>query len=640
MTLKLTDGLKDWIATIVDPDGEISRKISDDPAAYLKLFREDLAHFLYEDMCRSRMLVTSPFVIIGNYDSLKDSEKKIWQEYASEIPSKLNSLGLKIRPAGEYYSSCIITEEDIEKLAGIDHEKFTKDHVTAFHELPGARKWYFKELNYLIPPQLKKIGFELIRPGEESLISKGMLRKLAKAIHSRYLKEMRDRGTIDSASVYPGDQDQFLMEFDDLPEEIKFSNIDNAYHIATKLLAIGYRIKPVKEGFESITLHLNQAEIEAMAKIEHDRWSWDKRLNGWIFGNIKDNQKKTHPGLIPYEDLNESEKEKDRELVRLIPALLQDIGYVAYAVSPDRLLSLSYALKPKSSIHNLLNETRRLNDEIRDLSLSNPAIVDKIGIINKKIGETIDEVRGNYNYARHIQKTYLPDDLYIRECFPDSFVLFKPKDIVSGDFYYFSKQSGLRFFAAADCTGHGIPGALLSTLGYVITDQAVNEIGLKNPAEILCHVYSRVHKFLRRDDDLSGVYDDMDIALCCLDINTRILRYAGVSSPLYRISKGEISEYRATNLIDGCNEGNTFTFENIQTLKGDIIYLCSDGFADQFGGRLHKKYQRPRLKSFLLSIHQLPMSEQKDLLYEEFENWREENDEDQTDDILIIGVKI
>jgi len=639
MTLKQTDGLKDWIAIIVDPEEEIFRKITDDPSTYLKLFTKDLAHFLYEDMCRSRMLVTSPFTIVQKFDDLEDSEKKIWQEYASGIPSKLTSLGLKLRPARGYYRTCIITDEDIEKLAGIDHEKFVHDHVTAFKELPGARKWYFKELNYLIPPQIKKIGFELIRPGEESLISQGMLRKLAKAIHSRYLKEMRDRGTSDATSVYPGDQGQFFMEFDDLPEDIKFSNIDNAYHIATKLLSIGYRIKPVKAGFEAFTLRLNEVEIETMAKVEHDRWSWDKRLNGWIFGNIKDNLKKTHPGLIPYEDLNESEKEKDRELVRLIPALLQDIGYVAYPVAPDRLLSLSYAIKPKSSIHNLLNETHKLNEEVRDLSKSNPAVVDKIGIINKKIEDTIEEVRGNYNYARHIQKTYLPEDLYIRECFPDSFVLFKPKDIVSGDFYFFSKQSNLRFFAAADCTGHGIPGALLSTLGYVITDQAVNEIRLTNPAEILCHIYSRVHKFLRRDDEQTAIHDDMDIALCCIDIDTRMLHYAGVSSPIYRISKGEIIEHRATN-IDGCTDGNTFTFEKIQTLKGDIIYLCSDGYPDQFGGRFHKKYQRPRLKSFLHSIHQLPMSEQRDMLYEEFENWREENDEDQTDDILVIGVKI
>ena len=106
-------------------------------------------------------------------------------------------------------------------------------------------------------------------------------------------------------------------------------------------------------------------------------------------------------------------------------------------------------------------------------------------IINKKIEETISEVQGSYNYAQHIQETFLPDDLFVRECFPDSFVLFKPKDIVSGDFYFFSKQGHLIIFAAADCTGHGIPGALFSTIGYGITDQAVNEIKLTDPPEIL-----------------------------------------------------------------------------------------------------------------------------------------------------------
>ena len=108
-----------------------------------------------------------------------------------------------------------------------------------------------------------------------------------------------------------------------------------------------------------------------------------------------------------------------------------------------------------------------------------------VRIRNKKIEEAISEVEESYNYAQHIQETFLPDDLYVRECFPDSFILFKPKDIVSGDFYFFSKQEHLIIFAAADCTGHGIPGALLSTLGYGILDQAVNEIKLTDPSHIL-----------------------------------------------------------------------------------------------------------------------------------------------------------
>jgi serine phosphatase RsbU (regulator of sigma subunit) len=236
----------------------------------------------------------------------------------------------------------------------------------------------------------------------------------------------------------------------------------------------------------------------------------------------------------------------------------------------------------------------------------------------------------------------LPEDLYIRECFPDSFVLFKPKDIVSGDFYFFSRHEHLIIFAAVDCTGHGIPGAMLSTLGYGILDQAVNEIKLTDTSHILHHLYSKIHRYLRNDTYGTGISDDMDIILCILDTRTNVLTYSGVKNPLYRISKGEMIEYQAQNEIDAnCEEdGCQFSSTNIQLDVSDTLYLGSDGFPDQFGGKFHKKYQSARLKKFLISIQSCSMPEQSDRLYEELEKWREENNEEQTDDILVIGIRI
>jgi hypothetical protein len=122
-----------------------------------------------------------------------------------------------------------------------------------------------------------------------------------------------------------------------------------------------------------------------MARVEHMRWSWEKRLNGWTLGDIKDKVKRTHPSLIPYDLLSESEKEKDRELVKLIPAFLQDIEYEAFPVSPNRIKKLSYALKPQSSINKILIETRELNEQIRKLVALTPAIEEMVSIRNKKI---------------------------------------------------------------------------------------------------------------------------------------------------------------------------------------------------------------------------------------------------------------
>ncbi len=670
MTREFTEkDILKWTEVILDPDGELVHDISLNWTSYKKILIDNIAEYLYEDMWRARGLITAPFTFNKIFRRLPRDEKAVWFDYAAEIPEKLKSLNLFIRQFKYFCATCIITDSEIESLASIDHENFYRDpdqgesevgkagnlqgkedsvHVS-FQNIPGARKWFFKELNYLIPPQLKKIGFEIVRPEEVAEIDMTMIQKLARAIHSGYLHKMRtmeagDEKDPDAAVLYyPGDSEmKHLTDFDDLPDDIIFSNTDNAYHIPTKLLSIGYKIRQAKKGFKPYTLHLDAEEVETMARVEHIRWSWDKRLNGWIYGNIKDNEIKTHPGLIPYEELPESEKEKDRELVRLIPALLHDINYVIYPVNPERIKKLSYALKPSSSIHKLLNETRALNEEISVLALSSPDIEEKVKIINNKIEATIREVQGSYTYAEHIQQAFLPGDLYVRECFPDSFVLFKSKDIVSGDFYFFNKRNHTIIFAAADCTGHGIPGALLSTIGYGIIDQAVSEIKLTDPADILNHLYSRLHRFLRRNEGETGILDDMDIALCNLNIQTNLLTFAGVSNPLYRITNRELVEYKAGNSMENCDEKGDYKFvsEEIQLKAGDTIYLFSDGYADQFGGTHHKKYQSTRFKSFLVRIQEYSMSEQSDKLYEEIEQWRDENNEEQTDDILVIGIRV
>lgn len=398
----------------------------------------------------------------------------------------------------------------------------------------------------------------------------------------------------------------------------------------------------MQEGHKPYTLHLNEEQTETMAYVEHLRWSWDKRLNGWINGKVKDSEKRTHPGLIPYNELPEQEKEKDRALVRIIPSLLQDIGYVAYPVALHNQNKLSYAIKPQSSIHKLLTEIRKLNTEMKEGLTNHPGIIEKLDKSNTKIEEIINDVRGSYNYAHRIQAKFLPDDLYVRECFPDSFILYKPRDVVSGDFYFFSKKENTIIFAAADCTGHGIPGALISTIGYGITDQAVNQASITCPAEILHYLFSKVHKFLRNDEAATGISDDMDIAICALDMDTRMLEYAGAGNPIYLVRDGVLTEYKARNIIGNCYEKDEAPLlsDMFETKAGDTIYLFSDGYADQFGGTSHKRYQRSRFKSFLLGIQQFPMPEQHDMLYEEIEKWREEKDEDQTDDIMVIGVRI
>jgi serine phosphatase RsbU (regulator of sigma subunit) len=621
---------------------QLNGDLLSDSGKYKKFFIIPIAENLYYNIKKSGTKAHYSDNINEDFKNLSKAEKSFWYEYASRIPEKLKTLDLFLRPFESFCRTCIITDKEISTLAQIDYNY--PNYRKSVKKIKDFRR-FFAELNYLIPVELKKIGYEVIRYEEVSEINILMVRKLARAIHSRYLHEIRNQSIKANNYVFYNQGDsgnQYVSDFDDLPDEIKYSNIDNAAHIPTKLLSIGYKIRPVKKGFKPFALHLNEEEIETMARVEHMRWSWEKRLNGWSSGSIKDDNRKTHPSLIPYDKLSESEKEKDRELVKLIPAFLQDIDYEAFPVSPNRIKKLSYAIKPQSSIHKILNETRELNEQIRNLVTLTPSVEEMVRIRNRKIEEAIKEVEGSYNYAQHIQETFLPDDLYIRESFPDSFILFKPKDIISGDFYFFSKQDHLIIFAAADCTGHGIPGALLSTLGYGILDQAVNEIKLTDPSHILHHLYSKIHRFLRSDSEGTGISDDMDIILCTLDIRTNTLIYSGVKNPLYRITKGELIEYHAQNSTDNnCENGYCqFISTKIQLKISDTIYLCSDGFSDQFGGKHHKKYLRKKLMDFLLNLQDCSMSEQSDRLYKEIEQWREENNEDQTDDILVIGIRI
>jgi serine phosphatase RsbU (regulator of sigma subunit) len=618
-----------------------------------KILTETIATSLIKDI--SHLFNSPPLnkILKNKSEIFSKSNKKFWLDYVSAIPDKLKNLDLFIRPYKDFCRTCIITEAEIEALVRSDIDRDVSNFKAGSRKVKTDEitdpNLFYHELNMLIPVQLKKAGYEIIRSEEVVEIDPQMILKLARALHAKYMHDTRtqlDDNSVNHVDAIAGykenNNDKHSTDFDSLPPDTKISNLDNAAHIPTKLLSIGYRIRPAKKGYRQVSLSLSEDEVETMSRVEHLRWCWERRLNGWRYGQIRDTARKTHPSLINYNDLEETEKDRDRELVKLIPAFLKDIGFEIYHISPARIKNLSYALKPQSSIHRLLCESRRLSDEIGLLAMSSPEIKERINSINNKIEETLKEVQGSYNYASHIQEVFLPEDIYIRECFPESFVLFNPKNIVSGDFYFFSRKDDIIIFALADCTGHGIPGALISTIGYGYLDQVVNVKKITNPTTILRHLYHSLHRFMRRNAEGSGLGDDMDITLCQINYRTNQLTYSGVGNMVFLCSNNRIRELRLGMFKDESNLNQEYHFSSKKTsLKaGDILYICSDGFADQFGGKNRKKYQSKRLMDFLLKIHEYPMPEQNDLLYEEIERWREESDEEQTDDITVIGIRL
>lgn len=257
------------------------------------------------------------------------------------------------------------------------------------------------------------------------------------------------------------------------------------------------------------------------------------------------------------------------------------------------------------------------------------------------IEENNKHITDSIKYAKRIQEAFLPSEDGVREYLKNSFVIYKPKDIVSGDFYWVERKNNKILFAVVDCTGHGVPGAFMSIIGFKGLNQIVNEYDHTKPSEILNELNRNVSNTLRQKVEDSVIRDGMDIAICCLDLEKNILEFAGANNPLVIIRDGEILKIKGDKHPIGNFVGEDeyeFTNNEITLLPNDKIYIFSDGFMDQFGGPGGKKLKYANFKKLLLSNHQKPMREQKEAIEVFFTEWTK--DFEQIDDVCLIGVAI
>lgn len=253
-----------------------------------------------------------------------------------------------------------------------------------------------------------------------------------------------------------------------------------------------------------------------------------------------------------------------------------------------------------------------------------------------KIREQYTLIQDSINYAKRIQTAKLPRKEDVKILLPESFILYRPKDIVSGDFYYVHKKENCVLVAAADCTGHGVPGALMSMICYEKLDDAVQNTA--DTSEILSRVNKGVKASLRQTDSFDSTRDGMDIALCSINFETGIVNFAGANRPLWIGRKNTIEQIKATKrAIGGLTEDEQhFESHCINVEKGDTLYLFSDGYADSFS-KDDKKMTTKRFREILLQIHEMPMKEQVTYLETFIEQWM--GDMEQIDDILVMGIK-
>jgi serine phosphatase RsbU (regulator of sigma subunit) len=253
--------------------------------------------------------------------------------------------------------------------------------------------------------------------------------------------------------------------------------------------------------------------------------------------------------------------------------------------------------------------------------------------------QAMDEHLASLRYAGMIQHALLPDPELLQGLFKDYFVLLMPRDIVSGDFYYAFCNRDKIVIAAGDCTGHGVPGALMSILGISFLNEIVQSKISLRANRLLNLMREKIMKALHQTGDNSPTKDSIDIGLCVVDCNSRKMEFSGANRPLLRIRNGELTEFRPDLMTIGLAplRENAFTNINIDTLPGDVYYLYSDGFPDQFGALTNKKFKHRNFKKMLESVSDLPMSEQKQKLEVAFLEWK--GSEPQVDDVLIFGFK-
>ena len=294
------------------------------------------------------------------------------------------------------------------------------------------------------------------------------------------------------------------------------------------------------------------------------------------------------------------------------------------------LVLIVYVIKKREANQKAIQ--KRLEDE---LDLRTTEVVKKSELLEEKNKNITDSI----NYALRIQKSILPSDELLKEHFPESFILYKPRDIVSGDFYW-HQQIGNKFLVAcADCTGHGVPGAFMSMISSTLLKEIAKQYRLTNPANFLTKLDELLNKTLVQSDE-KRIHDGLDLSLCVFDLKTNELSFSGAYRPVIIYKDGILERFKTSSFSIGGNDfmEKEFKTTKIQLKPGDIVYLFSDGYPDQFGGIKGKKMYLKGFESVLKENLHLPMDVQRENLKDFLQDWKK--GQKQVDDILVMGIKI
>lgn len=353
-----------------------------------------------------------------------------------------------------------------------------------------------------------------------------------------------------------------------------------------------------------------------------------------------------------------------------ISAALEVIALSVSMAGKYRELQQEKELAQQKSLENLAERNRVIDEMNANLEQQVVARTQEIQLQKEQLAEKNEDIMASIIYSQRIQEAVLPPDDQVKEILPKSFVFYRPRDIVSGDFYFIESiltndREPLALVAAVDCTGHGVPGAFMSLIGSSYLKQSLGEPEVNSPAEALMYLNKGVHETLRINES-KDVKDGMDMALCVINKEEKVLNYAGAKNPVYIVTQIEATddvEAGGRDIIYNTETNKKlvqlkgdkhpigahltkellpFTNHSYQLKSGDVIYMFSDGFPDQFGGKKGKKYGYKSFKQFLLDLSVHEISTQEKLITEEFDAWKTAGIQEieQLDDVLVIGIQI
>lgn len=394
------------------------------------------------------------------------------------------------------------------------------------------------------------------------------------------------------------------FEYENLRE-----NKNNLNALYLNRAAIYYDIGKTKEAYEDLEQHItikdsliNSDNQKAISELEKKYELSEKE---------KENQLLNEKLRV-----NEVESSRQQITIFLIAIILLIVAVVVFV---------------------LVKQNRQKNKINLELGEKNNIIEEK----NKLVEAQHKDITDSIKYAERIQSAILPPDKLVQSTLPNSFVYFKPKDILSGDFYWMEETASHIFIAVADCTGHGVPGALISIINSNLLNKAVLEKNLNDPADILNAVNGWLTQVLHQSFNEDIVKDGMDVTLLAINKNNKEVVFAGAMNSIYVVSENSLNEYNGNKFPVGAfieDKPQNFISQKVDLKQNDIIYLFTDGFPDQFGGPSGKKLKYKALKELLISVSSLPVLDQKEKINTAFHQWK--GDYEQVDDVCLIGVRV